>query len=219
MATCAALIDLVREVTLKDPSAITWTASDLVRVFNDAVQALATYRPDAFLYTGPVALTEGTYQTAPADCLRIVAISRNRGAAGIGAGRAIRLADMDIKDAINPNWHTATAQSPVQEYFYNPLRPKEFFVSPPAPLTPAGYVEATYVKTPTEITVKTDTMPVDISYSPALQEWMLYKLFGGDNPESGTYTEAKDHQATFFKLLQIKSSADVGVSAKPKGQA
>lgn len=216
MTTCAATIDLVRD-TLKDPNAVTWSAPDLVRAFNDAVQALATYRPDAFLFTGPVALSEGTYQTLPTGGVRLVAVSRNRGAAGIGAGRAIRLADMDIKDAINPNWHTATAQSPVQEYFYNPLRPKEFFVSPPAPITPVGYVEATYVKEPTAITIKTDDMPVDALYSPALQEWMLYKIFGGDNPQSGTYAEAKDHQATFFSLLQIKSAADVGVSAKPKG--
>jgi hypothetical protein len=213
---CSVIFDDVNYI-IDDPNDVKYSLQQKIAAMNNALQALATYRPDAFIFTGPVALTEGTYQTLPTGGVRLVSISRNRGAAGIGAGRAIRLGDIDIKDAINPNWHTATAQSPVQEYFYNPLRPKEFFVSPPSPITPVGYVEATYVKEPIAITAKNDELPVDDLYSPALQEWILYKIFGGDDPQSVTYSEAKDHQATFFSLLQIKSASDIGVSAKPKG--
>jgi hypothetical protein len=42
----------------------------------------------------------------------------------------------------------------------------------------------------------------------AVQEWMLYSLWGGDDEQSPNYTKGLKRYESFFNLLGVKKQAD-----------
>ncbi|HNG10474.1 MAG TPA: hypothetical protein PKY17_04180, partial [Agitococcus sp.] len=177
-----------------------------IDALNEALQALVSYRPDAASYTTMMLLVAGTRQTLPSDGVRLLKVIRNKGVSGLSdAGRAIRKADMLVQDALLPDWHLTNGQTVIDEYFYDPLQPKEFYVYPPAPVSPQIGIDISYVRVLPTITATTDTFPVDDYFAPAIQEWMLYSIWGSDDEQSPNYGAAQGHLQTFFSLLQVKS--------------
>ncbi|HNP01325.1 MAG TPA: hypothetical protein PKN43_00920, partial [Agitococcus sp.] len=177
-----------------------------IDALNEALQALVSYRPDAASYTTMMLLVAGTRQTLPSDGVRLLKVIRNKGVSGLSdAGRAIRKADMLVQDALLPDWHLTNGQTVIDEYFYDPLQPKEFYVYPPAPVSPQIGIDISYVRVLPTITATTDTFPVDDYFAPAIQEWMLYSIWGSDDEQSPNYGAAQGHLQTFFNLLQVKS--------------
>lgn len=215
---CSAILARVRK-KLNDPNATAWTdSSDLIPALNEALQALISYRPDAASYTDMMLLVAGTRQTLPSDGVRLLKVIRNRGVSGLSdAGRAIRKADMLVQDALIPEWHEATGQTTIDEYFYDSITPKDFYVYPPAAVSPIIGIDISYVRVLPTITAGTDIFPVDDYFAPAIQEWMLYSLRCGDDEQNPNYAAARSHQQTFFQLLQIKASSDGAVNPKSKG--
>lgn len=212
---CAALLDAVRRTDLNDPNKVVWSDPVLLGFFNDALRALIVVRPDASAVTEAVKLQPGTRQVIPAGGLRLIGIHRNMGTNGQTPGRAIRLGDLQMQDDTNPVWHSEYG-TPVYEYFYDPLLPHEFFVSPGAPATPEAWIEVSYARTPPEVTDAAGTdLPVDASYAPALHEWMVYRAWGGDDEAAPNYAKAQARLGNFFALLDRKSGSDAAVSAKP----
>ena len=215
---CSAILSRIRK-KLNDPNATAWTDnSDLIPALNEALQALISYRPDAASFTTMMLLVAGTRQTLPSDGVRLLKVIRNRGQNGLSdAGRAIRKADMLVQDALIPDWHETTGQTTIDEYFYDSITPKDFYVYPPAPVSPVIGVDISYVRVLPTITAGTDTLPVDDYFAPAIQEWMLYSIMGSDDEQNPNYAVARSHQSTFFQLLQIKASSDGAVNPKSKG--
>ena len=211
---CSLVINQVRQ-KLNDPSAVTWSNTVLINALNEALQALVSYRPDAASYTTMMLLVAGTRQTLPSDGVRLLKVIRNKGVSGLSdAGRAIRKADMLVQDALLPDWHLTNGQTVIDEYFYDPLQPKEFYVYPPAPVSPQIGIDISYVRVLPTITATTDTFPVDDYFAPAIQEWMLYSIWCGDDEQSPNYGAAQGHLQTFFSLLQVKSNSDVAASPR-----
>ena len=211
---CSLVINQVRQ-KLNDPSAVTWSNTVLINALNEALQALVSYRPDAASYTAMMLLVAGTRQTLPSDGVRLLKVIRNKGVSGLSdAGRAIRKADMLVQDALLPDWHLTNGQTVISEYFYDPLLPKEFYVYPPAPVSPQIGVDISYVRVLPTITATTDTFPVDDYFAPAIQEGMLYSIWCGDDEQSPNYGAAQDHLQTFFNLLQVKANSDIASSPR-----
>ena len=211
---CSFLLNQVR-LTINDPDSHVWSDGDLINALNEALFALVSYRPDASSVTQTITLVAGTKQTLPSGGMRFLSAIRNRGVNGASdAGRAIKKGDMRAQDAIYPDWHEAPWSGYITQYFFDPLQPKVFYVYPPAPVSPAWGIDISFVGEPAVIEDATDTLPVDSFFVPALQEWMLYSLWRGDDEQSPNYASAKGHLDTFFKLLQVKSAADG--SAMPK---
>lgn len=209
---CSIVLTQVRK-TLNDPNAETWTDSgDLIPALNDALRALAAVRPDAASATAMRLLVAGTKQTIPDDGVRLLKVIRNKGEDGLGTGRAIKKSDINTQDAIYPEWHEQTGQTIIREYFYDPLCPREFWVNPPASGAPIIGVELSYVKAMTAIAAAADTFPVDDFFAPAVQEWMLYRLFASDDESSPNYQASQAHKACFFDLLGVKSKADAAAN-------
>lgn len=212
---CAALMAAVRATDLNDPAKVVWSDPVLLGFLNDALRALIVFRPDASAITEAVKLGAGTRQTIPAGGLRLIGIHRNMGSNGQTPGRVIRLGDLQIQDDISPAWHTEIGAT-VYEYFYDPLLPHEFFVSPGVPASLAVWIEVSYARTPAEVTDAAATdLPVDASYAPALHEWMVYRAWGGDDDAAPNYAKAQARLANFYALLDRKGGADAAVSAKP----
>lgn len=213
---CSVILQNVNFV-LDDPNDTRFSLPQKIAAMNSALQALISYRPDAASYTTMMLLVAGTRQTLPSDGVRLLKVIRNRGQSGLSdAGRAIRKADMLVQDALIPDWHETTGQTVVDEYFYDSITPKDFYVYPPAPVSPVIGVDISYVRVLPTITAGTDTLPVDDYFAPAIQEWMLYSLWCGDD-QNPNYAVARSHQSTFFQLLQIKASSDGAVNPKSKG--
>jgi hypothetical protein len=214
---CSVILQNVNFV-LDDPNDVKYSLTQKIAAINSALQALVSYRPDAASYTTMMLLVAGTRQTIPSDGVRLLKVIRNRGQRGLSdAGRAIRKADMLVQDALIPDWHETTGQTTIDEYFYDSITPKDFYVYPPAPVSPVIGVDISYVRVLPTITAGSDTLPVDDYFAPALQEWMLYSLWCGDDEQNPNYAAARSHQQTFFQLLQIKASSDGAVNPKSKG--
>lgn len=213
---CSVILQNVNFV-LDDPNNTKFSLTQKIAAINSALQALISYRPDAASYTTMMLLVAGTRQTLPSDGVRLLKVIRNRGQSGLSdAGRAIRKADMLVQDALIPDWHETTSQTTIDEYFYDSITPKDFYVYPPAPVSPVIGVDISYVRVLPTITAGTDTLPVDDYFAPAIQEWMLYSLWCGDD-QNPNYAVARSHQSTFFQLLQIKAASDGAVNPKSKG--
>lgn len=213
---CSVILQNVNFV-LDDPNDTRFSLPQKIAAMNSALQALISYRPDAASYTTMMLLVAGTRQTLPSDGVRLLKVIRNRGQSGLSdAGRAIRKADMLVQDALIPDWHETTGQTTIDEYFYDSITPKDFYVYPPAPVSPVIGVDISYVRVLPTITAGTDTLPVDDYFAPAIQEWMLYSLWCGDD-QNPNYAVARSHQSTFFQLLQIKAASDGAVNPKSKG--
>lgn len=213
---CSVILQNVNFV-LDDPNDVKYSLTQKIAAINSALQALVSYRPDAASYTTMMLLVAGTRQTIPSDGVRLLKVIRNRGQSGLSdAGRAIRKADMLVQDALIPDWHETTGQTVIDEYFYDSITPKDFYVYPPAPVSPVIGVDISYVRVLPTITAWTDTLPVDDYFAPAIQEWMLYSLWCGDD-QNPNYAVARSHQSTFFQLLQIKAASDGAVNPKSKG--
>lgn len=213
---CSVILQNVN-FTLDDPNDTQFALTQKIAAMNSALQALVSYRPDAASYTTMMLLVAGTRQTLPSDGVRLLKVIRNRGKSGLSdAGRAIRKADMLVQDALIPDWHETTGQTVIDEYFYDSITPKEFYVYPPAPVSPTIGIDISYVRVLPTISASTDLLPVDDYFAPALQEWMLYSLWCGDD-QNPNYAVARSHQSTFFQLLQIKAASDGAVNPKSKG--
>jgi len=214
---CSVILQNVNFV-LDDPNDVKYSLTQKIAAINSALQALVSYRPDAASYTTMMLLVAGTRQTLPSDGVRLLKVIRNRGQRGLSdAGRAIRKADMLVQDALIPDWHETTGQTVIDEYFYDSITPKDFYVYPPAPVSPVIGVDISYVRVLPTITAGTDTLPVDDYFAPAIQEWMLYSIMGSDDEQNPNYAVARSHQSTFFQLLQIKAASDGAVNPKSKG--
>jgi len=214
---CSVILQNV-SFALDDPNDTKFALTQKIAAMNSALQALVSYRPDAASFTTMMLLIAGTRQTLPSDGVRLLKVIRNRGQSGLSdAGRAIRKADMLVQDALIPYWHETTGQTVIDEYFYDSIAPKEFYVYPPAPVSPTIGIDISYVRVLPTITAGSNTFPVDDYFAPAIQEWMLYSLLGCDDKQNPNYAAARSHQNTFFQLLQIKSSSDGAVNPKSKG--
>ena len=214
---CSVILQNVN-FALDDPNDVKYSLPQKIAAINSALQALVSYRPDAASYTTMMLLVAGTRQTLPSDGVRLLKVIRNRGQSGLSdAGRAIRKADMLVQDALIPDWHETTGQTTIDEYFYDSITPKDFYVYPPAPVSPVIGVDISYVRVLPTITAGTDTLPVDDYFAPAIQEWMLYSIMGSDDEQNPNYAVARSHQSTFFQLLQIKAASDGAVNPKSKG--
>ena len=214
---CSVILQNVN-FALDDPNDVKYSLPQKIAAINSALQALISYRPAAASLTAMMLLVAGTRQTLPSDGVRLLKVIRNRGVSGLSdAGRAIRKADMLVQDALIPDWHTTTGQTTIDEYFYDSITPKDFYVYPPVAVSPTIGIDISYVRVLPTITAGSDTLPVDDYFAPALQEWMLYSLWCGDDEQNPNYAAARSHQQTFFQLLQIKASSDGAVNPKSKG--
>lgn len=212
---CSIVLAQVR-YALNDPSSVTWSDSThLIPALNDALRALVAVRPDAASVTAVRLLSPGTQQSIPSDGTRLLRVIRNAGEDGLStSGRAIRRVSLDTLDASMPTWHGATGQAEIREYAYDERVPREFWVYPPVAASPTIGALLTYVKTLTAITATSDTFPVDDYFAPAVEAFMLYRLWGGDDEASPNYQAAQAQFNAFQTLLGLKSGGDAAMAAR-----
>jgi|DEB19_MinimDraft_2_1074335.scaffolds.fasta_scaffold00097_5 hypothetical protein len=208
------LLDNVRK-PLNDPSKITWSDPDLIGFLNQALKMLMGIRPDAVSTNAVLTLSEGSEQTLPAGGLRLLSVFCNVNALGALIGPAIRNIDKLSLDDVMASWITANPRPSVHEYWYDERNPRLFWTNP---VVAGTKIRAYYSVSPAEITSVSDALPVEDSLSSALEEWMLYLAWRGDDEISPTGQRAGFHRSACFELLGYKASADMASSPKVSGK-
>ena len=182
---------------LQDVSHVRWTSQSLTDYINEAQLAIVKKVPSSNITIADVTLVEGTQQTLPAGGIQLVNILRNK--PGGSPGKSIRWVDMEVQDATDPDWHTATATVPVDEYMYDPQDPYVFWVSPPQTATPTD-VELKYSTVPTVVNIG-DNIALKDEYINALVEFMLHRAYSRDAEYAGENGRAAVHLTQFYKEL------------------
>lgn len=135
---------------LNDPTAVRYSAADLLQYANDALDQMVVLAPQLFLTAGTVTCVTGkTLQTlAAASAHALVAVLR------IAGGKAVTPADLTTLDRYSPNWHTAANAAavhwmPVEGSLLN------FLVYPPAPADQV--LDVLYTRVPAEYALTDNT--------------------------------------------------------------
>lgn len=202
---------------LQDPSYVRWSLAKLLDYLSSAQRAVALVRPDATATVAAVLLVAGTKQSLPTGGLRLLKVNRNMGVAGATPGGVIRKVDVETLDNYDQDWHLAAkASATVLEYVYDDRVPKNYYVNPPVPASPAVYAEIAYSVTPAQVTAVGDTLAIDDVYEAALRHWTLYLAYSL-NVEQRNAGRAQTHFSGFFSVLGVKIQGDMMVSPNRPG--
>ena len=190
--------------TLQDTTSVRWSDAELRRYINDAQREIVNFRAEASAKTANVALVVGTRQTIPTEGLRLIKITRNMSDASGGATgkRAVRLVNVDILNAQDPDWHdpTATGSSThgttVKNYVFDDDDPRVFYVYPGASST-STFLEIVYSKSPTDLTTGSSTIDIDDTYANAIIDFVLYRAYLKDAEYAGNAQRAGTHYQLF----------------------
>lgn len=211
MSLAGDLVEPLR-VRLSDVTGETYRDPDIVAALNLAQLATVNLRPDSSQKREVVALDAGTYQKPQSELAinRILDVVRLMGADGETPGRALRRVERAMLDATLPDWHTETG--PPKGWVFDDRRPDVFYVHPG--VTGSVHAEIVYSAEPKWVSSLEDAFTVDDIYLPALQEYALYQLWGGDNTESPNYQRARESFQRFGDLLGVKFQSDMAASPK-----
>ncbi len=204
---------------LYDPSHIRWTEDELVRYCDDAQKVIVAIKPHLNTVVTNVALSAGTRQTLPSDCMRLLRVTRNRGSAGSTNGKSIRIAYMEVLDANIPDWHATTTTSRIEHYVYDNAVPEHFYVYPGMG-TGSLYVEIQYFKRPAAIATVSDSFEIGDENLPIVLDYVMFRAFEKDAEFGGNPQRAATHRLSFAQALNIQSAeqwALVGARNKPAG--
>lgn len=158
---------------LNDPSAVRYSAADLLTYANDALDQLVMLVPTLFYSTGVLPCTVGeTLQSVPTYLAKSLLDVRR-----ISGGAAITRIDKGALDAYDPSWHTTAAGTakhwmPVDD---DPLR---FYIYPKAPT--GQVIEVSYVRIPGEFTATADT-ELPTSLSDAVADYIVARAEARDD--------------------------------------
>ena len=129
VTTAQVIIDDI-EAILQDETNDFWTEAEHLKSINDGMKEICVIKPDAYVTTASVVLVAGVTQSLPAGGFQLIEITHNMGVSpGTTPGKAIRLIDRKVLDAIKPNWRAATASATIDYYIYNEEIPLSFSVS------------------------------------------------------------------------------------------
>lgn len=202
---CSKIIENVNS-TINDPSNVSFSLSRKIDVLNEGIKAVVLIRPESSSVYYEHQVQDDTKQTLPSDCFRLLRVIRNIN--GTTKGKSIRKMDLDrVSDRV-VDWHFSDSASEALEYAYDNTIQNVFWVYPKLQDVTNRKIELVYQKNVQEVSSTSDAFPINDAYSVAVQEWMLYLLWGGEDEQSATYNKALKRYESFFNLLGIKKQAD-----------
>lgn len=158
---------------LKDAGVVTYTAADLLRYANDALDAILTLAPQWFHTRATLACLDGdTEQTLSfADAHALVTVER------VVGGNAVLYCDRATLDRYNPAWESDTAAAAVN-WMPSASSPVAFSIYPKAPVSQS--LEVVYVRVPGEYADSADTGLPD-TLAPAVADYIVAMAMAQDD--------------------------------------
>jgi hypothetical protein len=193
-----------------------WLNSELVSYLNDSYRDIVRINPDANAVNESFTCVAGTRQRIPASGLRLLNVTRNIAP----SSRAITMVDRRSLDATNPFWHDTVVDDSVgvEQFSYDSLDPKTFYLSPGAKDT--TQIELVYSAVPTGHTISGETIPgevfkLDDIYVPAAINYVLYKAYAKDSEFAGNDNRAQLHYQIYMQALTGKVQTDQMTTPQP----
>ena len=143
------LLDLVVDV-LQDEDYDEWDEPRLIDWYNIVVRKVVAAAPQANAVVDAVKLAQGVRQFIPARGIAFIRGIRNMGTDGQTPGAAVIHSSLDVIQAFDLNWSSASAAAAIETVIPDPANPAAFFVSPPADGT--SYLEIEFSQMPDPIT-------------------------------------------------------------------
>ena len=132
------------------------------------------------------------------------------GGSATGA-KAIRLVDVNILNAQEPDWHDptvtgdATHGTIVKHYVFDEDDPRKYYVYPG--VSGNAYVEIVFSRTPTDLANTSATIYIDDIYGNAIVDFVLYKAYMKDAEFASNSQRAGQHYQLFTSSLGQGGSA------------
>lgn len=199
------IVDRVSRV-LNDVEHTRWPVAELVQWVNDGQVETVNLVPSAYTVTDSISLVAGTEQSTPADCLRVMDITRND---TVNTTRAVRRVDRKLMDTESPDWHSATQTEEVRNYLYSPSVPTVFHVYPPNDGT--GTVRMVYSALPA-LVFMSDTLTIHPSLHHSLVDYVLYRAYDKETEHSAK-ERANTHYDAYLKAINARVQGDAAVEA------
>jgi len=155
------------DTILLDVGKVRWLDAEKLRYLNAGQRQAVIFKPDAYTLSEVYRLVAGTKQSVPdgtnafqtpaavtiKECIQLIRVMRNMGLTGLVPGSAITPIGMDMMDAYDPDWHSATVGAVVKNYIYNDDDPRHFYVTPPQPTgaSAQNFVEAVFSAVPADV--------------------------------------------------------------------
>jgi hypothetical protein len=201
--TAAALLDRAA-IALQDTGHVRWQRAELLAYLNAAQREAVLKKPNAYVLRSTAPLVAGTLQTLPTtndagavEPVQLVEVLRN------ACGRAVRKAERDLLDLMNPDWHSLPQTKTVQHYCYDVADPARYLVYPPN--DGAGCLELAYSATPPVLAVESAVIALDDIYQDALLDYLQYRAWNKDAEYAADPLRAAARYAAFAAALDGKS--------------
>lgn len=191
---------------LLDPSNVRWTRAELLGWINDAQRQIVLMSPNATNKVSVYKLVAGTRQSIPTDGWTLLDVIRYMGTDGTKPGRALRLASMEVMDAFNPNWHSATPSVVPQTYMFDQQDQTVFYVYPPN--TGNGYVQVNYSPEPVDLTLESQTIGIRDIFETAILDYVLYRANSKDAEYAPGLQLASGYLQTFMTSMGVKQKSE-----------
>lgn len=143
------LTDLAADILQDDESNEHWTLTKLVNWYNIAQRKVVQLRPDANPVIDAVKLASGVKQFLPARGMSFLSATRNMGTDGSTPGDAISMSSLDVIEAFDRSWITATAAATILNAMPDRINPAAFWVYPGSDGTP--YIEIEFSQVPESV--------------------------------------------------------------------
>lgn len=194
------------------------TEADWISYINSSARQIVLVRPDANSIITPVQLVPGTKQDLGSTYFRLLDVTRNMGADGLTPGVTISKVSRRDLDVNNSSWHVATADTIIDHFAFDPQVPRAFYVTPPAHLSTAVYIEIEASLVPTEVSSASDNIPLNLIFEQPLIEWSLFIAYSLDTDSPGAKEQSVLYQNSFYRSLGIDLQIQAGTKAAERGK-
>lgn len=246
--------------TLSDvnPQFTRYSERDIITALQCGTRALCKFLPHVGTRTVAMKLSPGTRQSIAkivaantktldgSEAVDVYGISlkevlRNKGADGLTVGRSITIADRQVMDLGDPDWHTRTGTT-VREFTFDPLDPLTFFVSPGVPSATDVWVDVSVVALPLVIPdggepgseiyadegISTQVVGIDDTWEDELWNYTVAYVLLSDSKAQAAMVRAQQHAQAFMASINLWAQQLTGqnpnlktlpFAPEPQGQA
>ncbi len=205
MTISASDVILEARYLLLDPDAVAWTDEELYLFLTDGFRNACTAKPDLYVRTDELPLTEGVRQELSENALQIFDVTRN-----LPTGRAITQVSRQLLTDLRPEWPDAEQNAVVKHFMTDNDNVKTFYVYPPN--TGGGLVEVVYGAVPDAV-VATESIPISDAYQAALVAYVVAMALG-KNTKRQDIAKSQYYMALYTQVFPTRTQTQLAVAPR-----
>lgn len=198
-----------------------WPLAQLFEYITEAMEQIASLKPEVFARTQTLRLQQGAAQSVPLSFTKLIDVRSNVNADG-SMGDPVLPSNYTLLRNFNKPSCSGRVGS-VGSFSIHPDNPRTFYVSPPASAYPPQFVEVIGSVAPPLIGSVNNVIEfpgADAStYFNAIKDWALYRAFMKDTESQSSLARSTQHYRAFYQFLNVKLQVDTMSTNRQKSQA